>query len=94
MATVSIPTRCVMPPPITWTTADEVALIRKMFLAGNIKALRQYEHNALNRVWHGAGMEIDPAIVIWEAQDCIAELMRQHQQQHQHQQEPRLRHPR
>lgn len=59
-----------------WTTADEVHSIEGMHERGNIYALTCYIHNARHRIWHGAGMNVDPGVVILVAQDLLEDLLK------------------
>jgi hypothetical protein len=59
-----------------WTTQDELATVRKLYLANKQTALRQYIHNAEHRVWLGTGMAVDPGVVLAEARSMLDTLER------------------
>jgi len=59
-----------------WTTADELAFVRGLYRDGKLKALRGYVRLAHCRVWYGRGMRVEAGIVILEARDLLADLMR------------------
>ena len=67
-----------MPPyhePIVWTTADELASVRKLFVAGQVALLRRYLYIArYQRRWGGEGMEVEPGVVILQVEDWLIEL--------------------
>ena len=60
----------------THTTADELIFLRHIFLKGNLPGLRNYLHQARHRIWHGTGMNVDPGMVIAEAEDLLDKLER------------------
>jgi hypothetical protein len=61
--------------PLVWTTADELASVRKLYIAGRVDLLQRYLVIArYHRVWHGDGMAVEPGVVILQVEDWIAEL--------------------
>ena len=65
-----------MPESLNWTTEDELAVVRHLYERKNVKALRAYLVAAYWRKWYGPGMEVEPAIVIFQVQDWVGELER------------------
>lgn len=73
-----------------WTTLDEIKFARGLFERAKVneqnkdaaglpgltarQALMAYIRNCQNRVWYGNGMCVDPAPVILQATDWLAEL--------------------
>jgi len=60
---------------LSWTTADELASVRKLFEAGRLDLLKKYLENARSRRWVGEGMRVEPGVVILQTEDWIAELI-------------------
>ena len=57
-----------------WTTEDELAYVRHLYEKGNAAGLKRYIWLAINRKWHGPGMNVDPGTVLLQAQDWLTEL--------------------
>lgn len=59
-----------------WTTADELSYVRGLHRHGKIQALRVYCRWAHERRWYGPGMRVNAGIVILEARDLLADLVK------------------
>jgi hypothetical protein len=59
-----------------WTTADELAFVRRLYRDKKVRALRAYCRWAHERKWWGPGMEVEAGIVILEARDLLDDLVK------------------
>ena len=59
-----------------WTTQDELAYLRGLVKAKNIKAMRSWVKTAPHRKWFGPGMRVNAGQVILAARDMLAEMER------------------
>jgi hypothetical protein len=73
-----------LPNSMRWTTQDELAYLRGLYLRGKILVLRSYVQTAVRRQWWGDGMNVDPQLVILAARDWLAELEGKDLDSHRH----------
>lgn len=60
-----------------WTTADELAYVRRLYKERKVKVLRAYVRWAHERRWYGEGMRVNAGIVILEARDLLEQLVQE-----------------